>query len=460
MRFSSSFKVGILTLVALCILLFTVLWIKGRSFSSGERIEVVFRDVNGMRPGSGVQMMGLRIGQVEEIVPVINGDNSYVKLKFVITEPKISIPQASVFSIQQSGLIGEQFLEITPPKIRTTYVSVTNDANLLYKEDPVQIMLEDGEHNSKKNYYDIGKVKDIQVLSAQLVPPMMKEKVTTKYAYKVDYLINLPGLILPDYMVGKIVTDKGDKKLRLSMLDGTILPYPHQSSLYTVVEPMRIADFLDLQYKAAESLTETTVKVNDLLSNEVIADLKQSVDNINILTAKATTTMEKAEKLIDSSKSDIDTIISMAKEVSTNFNAVSKNINSIIGDESFKETITSTANSIDKLATNLNKVLDNTDAKKMAEDVQAIIHNLNEISTSVASMSKDEKLKAQLMDTINSVNKAMNDVSKALELVNTMSPQQKCKLQKMIEDAAATTHNLKKFSEKLNKRFLIFRLMF
>ena len=59
---SSSLKVGILTVVALMILIFTVLWIKGRTLSAGERIEVVFHDVNGIRPGSGVQMMGLRIG--------------------------------------------------------------------------------------------------------------------------------------------------------------------------------------------------------------------------------------------------------------------------------------------------------------------------------------------------------------------------------------------------------------
>lgn len=460
MRFSSSFKVGVLTLVALFILLFTVLWVKGRSLSGGERIEVIFRDVNGMRPGSGVQMMGLRVGQVEEIIPVIDGDNSFVRLRFVITEPKINIPKASVFSIQQSGLIGEQFLEITPPKIRTTYVSVTNDANLLYKGDPVQITLENGEHKSQRSSYDVGNVKDIQVLSAQLVPPMLSEKIKTKYAYKVDYVISLPGLILPDHMEGKIVTDKGEKKLLISMMDGTVLPYPHQSSLYTVVEPMRIADFLDLQYKAAESLTETTVKVNDLLSNEVIADLKQSIDNINILTAKASTTMEKAEKLIDSSKEDLDTIMVMAKEVTDDFSAVSKNINNIIGDDKFKTTLYSTATSIDKLATNLNNVLDNTDAKKMAADIQAIMTNLNDISTYVATMTKDEKLKQQLTTTIKNVNKAMCDVSNALELVNKMTPDQKYQLQQIVEDASVTTHNLKKFTDKLNKRFLLFRLVF
>lgn len=453
MRFSSSFKVGILTLVALFILLFTILWIKGRSFSAGQRIEVIFHDVNGMRPGSGVQMMGLRIGQIEEIVPVIKGDNSYVKLRFVITEPDINIPRASVFSIQQSGLIGEQFLEITPPKIRTTYVSVTKGANLLYKNDPIQIRLD-------KKYYDVGKVKDIQILSTQLAPPLMREKIKTKYTYKVDYVINLPGLILPDIMLGDIINDRGTMKLRISMIDNTILPYPHQSSLYTVVEPMRIADFLDLQYKAAESLTETTIKVNELLSDDVIADLKESVDNINKLTAKANTTIGKAEKLLDSSKGDFDSLISMATEMSKNFNKVAKNLNNIMGDDKFKPTLISTVDSIGKLAGNLNKVLDKTDSKQMAEDVQAIVHNLNEISTSVSTMTKDDKLKNQLTATINSVNKAMNDVSEALELVNGMTPAQKCQVQQIIKDTAATTHNLKKFSEKLNKRFLLFRLMF
>lgn len=453
MRFSSSFKVGILTLVALFILLFTILWVKGRSFSAGERIEIVFRDVNGMRPGSGVQMMGLRIGQVEEIIPVINGDSSFVKLRFVITEPGISIPKASVFSIQQSGLIGEQFLEITPPKIRTTYIPVTGAANLLYKDDVVQIKLD-------KEYYNVGKVKNVQVLSAQLVPTLMKEKIKTKYAYKVDYVINLPGLILPDYMIGQIVSDRVTEKLRISMLDNTVLPYPHQSSLYTVIEPMRIADFMDLQYKAAESLTETTLKVNELLSDEVITDLKQSVDNINVLTAKATSTVDKAEKLIDSSKGDLDSLMEMANQVSDNFNKLSNNINGIIGDEKFKPMLMSTTESVNKLSKNLNKILDNTDAKQMASDIQSIVQNLNDISSYISSMTKDEKLKAKLMTTIDNANKAMKDVSSALEVVNSMTPEQKCRLQQIISDTSVTTHNLKKFSEKLNKRFLIFRLMF
>lgn len=453
MRFSSSFKVGILALVAIFILLFTILWVKGRSFSSAARMEIVFKDVNGMRPGSGVQMMGLRVGQVEEIIPFIDGENSFVKMKFVITEPGITIPKASVFSIQQSGLIGEQFLEITPPKIRTTYFSVYGGSDILYKNDPVQIKLDN-------KYYDVGKVKDTQILSAKMVPALMQEKIKTTYAYKIDYTINLPGLVIPDYMFGSVVKDNGVKKLRLQMIDNTVLPYPHQNSPYTVVEPMRIADFMDLQYKAAESLTETNIKINELLSDNVIADLKQTVSNINALTAQATTTIAKAEKLVDASKEDLDAMVEMVNKVSSNFIKLSDNINGIVGDKNFKPTLISTAQSIDKLSQNLNKILDNTDAKQLGADLQCIANNLNEISTFIATMTKDEKLKKQLSDTVLKINTAMTDISSALELVNSMTPENKRKIEQIMDDTSKTTHNLRKFSDKLNKRFLLFRLMF
>ena len=199
MKFSSSFKVGLLTLLALILLIGVVFKVKGRTFSSADRVEIQFKDVNGMRPGAGVQMMGLRVGQVEQITPVIDGENSYVKVKFVITDPNVEIPKASTFSIQQSGLIGELFLEITPPKIRTVYIPMLNK-DILYKDDNVQMKLD-------KEYYDVGKIKNIEVVSKDIIPYLVKDRIKTNYAYKIDYVINLPGLILPEFLKGKVVRE-------------------------------------------------------------------------------------------------------------------------------------------------------------------------------------------------------------------------------------------------------------
>ena len=454
MKFSSSFKVGLLTLIALILLVGIVFKVKGRTFSSAKRIEVQFNDVNGMRPGAGVQMMGIRVGQVEEITPVIDGENSHVNVKFVITEPNISIPKASMFSIQQSGLIGELFLEITPPQNRTIFIPVYN-RNILYKNDDVQMKLDD-------KLYNIGKITNIEIVSKEVVPYNIKENIDTNYAYKIEYIVDLPGLILPEFLKGKAIRDNNKSyKLRISTLDDVVLPFPKQNSPYTIVNPMRISDFMDWQYKAAESLTETNRKINDLLSDEVIAELKMSVSNINSLTAQTSSTMTKINDLIDSSKGDIEQMMAMMDQASRDFNTISNNINNLIGDPEFKTTVMSTANSVDNLAQNLNKLIGNDrEAQKMANDIHEITHNINEISAYINSLTKDEQLKKDLTRAVNNVNNAMCDISKALASVNQLTPENKTELQTIMENTSETTSNLKKFSEKLNKRFLLFRLLF
>ena len=195
MKFSSSFKVGILAISAIIILLFTVLWVKGKAISNAERITISFKDVNGMRPGSGVQMMGVRIGQVEEIKPKMNSAESYVEVKFVITEPNIVIPDASEISIQQSGIIGEQFLEITPPKEKTIYIPESNKSLVLHADDKVEMEL-DGK------FYDIGSIKKIEIVETNMLPMLIKENIKTKNAYKIRYIVDLPGLITPEQLEG------------------------------------------------------------------------------------------------------------------------------------------------------------------------------------------------------------------------------------------------------------------
>ncbi len=449
MKLSSSFKVGILALVALLIFFCTVLWVKGRALSSAARIEVHFKDVNGIRPGSAVQMMGLRVGQVEEVIPVVDGDTSYVKLKFVITNKDVKIPRASMLSIQQSGLIGEQFLEITPPKLKPVYIPANTD--VLPRGTKVQIKLDD-------KYYDVGFVKRSQILSKLVVPKNLQAVINTKYAYRYDYMIDYPGLILPEFIVGKVVYDHGEYKLRIKPLDNSPIPCPHQTSPYTIMEPMRIADFLDLQYQAAESLTETNKKLNELLDENMVAELKQTVVNIKALTAQATTTLSKAELLVDESRKDLNAIMKMMNDVSGNFNSLSKNVNNVIEDPRFKSTFYDTTKNVNKLAQELTPIIGAVDAKQFASDLSITMSNVAEISNSVNRMSKDDKLKANLTQTLDNVNRALCNVNATLDVINNTND--KANVKQVMEDTATTVHNLRKFSEKLNKRFLIFRLLF
>ena len=226
---------------------------------------------------------------------------------------------------------------------------------------------------------------------------------------------------------------------------------------------MRLSDFMDWQYQAAETLTETNKKLNDILTDRTIDDLKKLIANVNLLSAKSNSTLDKVDGLLDSSQGDIRELLDMTHQATDDFSKLSENINNIIGDAKFKTQMYSTANSVDKLSKNLNKIMDAADAQATGENIKIIAKNLSQISESVNSMTSDGKLKSEL--TSANINRAMAQMSVALETVNNVNPDpankaQASDLKYIVNDTVEITENLKKFSEKLNKRFLLFRLLF
>lgn len=454
MRFSSSFKVGLLTLTALIILIFSILWIKGRALSAGERLFVDFKDVNGIRPGSAVQLMGFRIGQIEEITPMLsNLDDPRIRIKFVITEPDINIPNASTISIQQSGIIGEQFLEITPPKLRTIYLPINKRSSVLHANDNVQMILSEEPHV-------IGKVKKIEIIETKTLPINLQEEVKTPSAYKVGYIVTLPGLQLPDRMQGTIKTENSKHYLSIKPYTKMEFAYPQSTSRFTVIEPLRLSDFMDLQYRAASALAETNEKLSAILSDDVISDLKQIIGNVDLLTVKANATIDKTQLLIDSTRQDLDSLMGTTEKMSGKIMVLTDNVNAIIGDKEFKDTLISTTKSIDRLSRNLNTLIEDPQTKQTLENLQVASANISEIAKYVNTMTKDPALKTQINTTVTKFNKALDDLSCTLETVNGLTTDKKEELNDTINNVAETSKNLRKFSEKLNKRFLLFRLLF
>lgn len=452
MKFSSSFKVGVLAITAIIILIFTVLWVKGKAISNADRITVSFKDVNGMRPGSGVQMMGVRIGQVEEVKPRINDDESYVDVKFVITEPNINIPKAAEISIQQSGIIGEQFLEITPPRERVIYIPESDKTMILHSDNKVQMELDD-------KYYDIGSVKKVEIVQTDMIPIVDQENIKTKNAYKVKYVINLPGLVIPDMLNGKIVKADNEKKLRLTPKDDIDIPYPITDSPYTVIEPMRIADFLALQYRSAEALVETNERITLLLSDDVIKDLQTSAGNITELTENVNLTMAKTQELIDLSKDELEMLSADASKLADRLLVLTDNINKIAGDKEFVDNVAKATKSFTRLSNNISGVMEDPKTKTTLNNIDITAKNLAELSSYINDMSKDTQLKKCVKESVVKLNTALDKLTITLDTVNYATEDEE-KLKNTLDDVNKTSENLRKFSEKLNKRFLIFRLLF
>ena len=449
-KYASSLKVGVLTLSAISILIFTVLWIKGRSLSGGERIDLAFKDVNGMRPGSAVQMMGLRIGQVEEITPVIQGEDSYVKLRFVITEKGVKIPYASLISIQQSGIIGEQFLEVTPPKNEFIFSEINRPITSIQKDAPIYMTLSDGEK-------EIGKVVEAQVVRKSQIPFEFRQKISTKNVLKLTYFIDLPGLILDRNSIGMKIKNN---KIIFYLLDGEILQTPKEDLKYTVIEPMRLSDFMDLGFRATRAMLETNDKITEILSDDFIGGIKTSVENISILTQSANTTLDKAALLIDSSKEELEELTNQSQDLIKNLNKLTCNLNEIVSDETLKNDVVSSIKSVGRMSENINRILEDEQSEEIMNNINETTRNLADISLYINEYTKDEKLKEDITTTVSNLSSITTNIAKVMDDYNKLDDEDKLKLKSTVKDVLVITKNVKKFSEKLNKRFLLFRLMF
>lgn len=90
-----------------------VLWLKG--LNPANRSFTVFADfvaINGVQTGSPVRYRGVSVGRIANIVPGPNG----VEVKLEIGRADLVIPKDSDLSVNQTGLLGETVLDITPRK--------------------------------------------------------------------------------------------------------------------------------------------------------------------------------------------------------------------------------------------------------------------------------------------------------------------------------------------------------
>ena len=224
---------------------------------------------------------------------------------------------------------------------------------------------------------------------------------------------------------------------------------------------MRISDFLELQYKSAQGLAETNEKITQILSDEFIYQLKDSVENINKLTAKATSTMDKADALLDSSKDELNSILSQSNVLIRKLVVLSDNINDIASNKELQQNLSSTMASVGKLSNNLNTIMEDKSTKETLANLNEISKNLADISVYVNEFTDDENVKKDLKATISGLNQAICGINQSLKKANSsLNDSEKLSVSSALSDTVVTARNLKKFSEKLNKRFLLFRLMF
>lgn len=67
LRYRREALVGVFIIVATAIFVVGMIWLRGRSFSSGKQVQIIFSDVSGLKVGDPVRTSGVTVGQVRDI---------------------------------------------------------------------------------------------------------------------------------------------------------------------------------------------------------------------------------------------------------------------------------------------------------------------------------------------------------------------------------------------------------
>jgi phospholipid/cholesterol/gamma-HCH transport system substrate-binding protein len=133
-------SVGLLILLAVVLFGGMVLWLRGfNPRQQSYRATFVFTNTLGMQEGTAVRFRGVRVGRVVAIRPGTN----QVEVLVEITQPTLLIPSDSLIAVNQSGLIGETTVDITP--IQTLEVSTADLSPFQPQCDSAQILCDGDE---------------------------------------------------------------------------------------------------------------------------------------------------------------------------------------------------------------------------------------------------------------------------------------------------------------------------
>lgn len=105
-------KVGAITLAGLALLAGMIIFLSDITIGEkGYPVQAVFGQVSGLKPGNIVRYAGVDVGKVADVRIVPDGVVADIFLK-----PGVKIPVGSKFVIGSDGLLGEKFVNVSPPR--------------------------------------------------------------------------------------------------------------------------------------------------------------------------------------------------------------------------------------------------------------------------------------------------------------------------------------------------------
>lgn len=108
---STEAKVGLFVLVAILLLIYMTMQVgqRGVGIRKGYTVDVVFDNVSGLNKHSSVQIAGVEVGRVEDIL--LKDGKALVRLRIM---PGVTLEKDVMASIKTRGVLGDKYIDILP----------------------------------------------------------------------------------------------------------------------------------------------------------------------------------------------------------------------------------------------------------------------------------------------------------------------------------------------------------
>jgi phospholipid/cholesterol/gamma-HCH transport system substrate-binding protein len=492
---SLALQVGIFTTISLLALAGVLYWLKGKTLQQGEPHDVYFSDVDGLRSGAPVQLMGLRIGFVEAVSPHSNNGHYQVKVRFRINEQSLAIPRGSTISIEQSGLITEKLIEITPPRLLPLDINTQVSLQPLIAQSatlPVKLQTANGP-------LTVGRIERVDTLKPLAPTPFVQQRHFNHY--RLQYRLTTPGAVLPDFASFTLKTDTpsagATPYLYITSSSKDWRPphlTPKSTDWFTVLKPIKLKEFFDIQIASAEALKTTNDKINQLLDEETMVDIQHILANVRTLSNQASGLISTTDQLFSSLNGDINQLVKSSSQLTVSLSQMVSHVDALVADPVLQTDLKQAVASLAQSSKNLNTLLTDPAVKNLLNEANTSLSMVNQVSLLAKDKLQKEQLTSKLETnltlletTLSKVNAILGEVETATTditsssssspltepsaptknqpsgnsannstIANDKSPAVKA----MVQDARVTLQNLRRFSEKLRGRFVLWKLLF
>lgn len=448
---TNAIKVGLFTLLSLGILFGTIYWLKSREFAKGLAYTVNFPDVDGLHEGAPVQLMGTQVGFVETITPSLVEDTYQVQVNFRLVDKKHPIPKASVLSIEQSGLISEKLLEITPPHLQWTDLEISNKLQSRPLPWPLELRMKEG-------WVSIGQVEKVEALEAPPETPLNKKKLYQ--GKRLYYRVTKPGVLLPDVPFYFVKSQASHLALRVDSYDPEWLPQslPKAHTYFTVERPLRLKEFLQVQVASAEALKDTNDKINALLDAQTMSHIQKIIENVQVLSGQTTALVSSTQDILETVNHDVRDLLRSASTLSRSLNRLIATINTLVDDPNLKSDFKGVITELRQTVLQAQALMSDPALTQMLDKASNTLDAVNGVANLAKSKLEAETLTTKMETTLSELNTLLQKANTLTE--GTGAPAQKEAIQQVVKDATVTLKNLRQFSEKLQGHFVLWKLAF